>query len=82
MDPFGGDGGGGPSERPKLKKLRVASVAVGLGFIAFISTIFGMMMAVASDIPNLENEVRFKKAENSTLLWDTGDDEGATSSRR
>ena len=72
VDPFGEDEG--PPERPKLKKLRVAFVAAGLGFIAFISTVFGMMMAVASDIPNLENEVQFEKAENSTLLWDTGDD--------
>ena len=72
VDPFGEDEG--PPERPKLKKLRVAFVAAGLGFIAFISTIFGMMMAVAADIPNLENEVQFEKAENSTLLWDTGDD--------
>jgi penicillin-binding protein 1A len=70
VDPFGGDDGG-PPERPKLKKLRVAFVAVGLGFIAFISVIFGMMMAVASDIPDLENDVRFAKAQNSTLLWDT-----------
>ena len=75
VDPFGGDGGGdGPSEPPKLKKLRVAFVAIGLSFIAFISTVFGMMMAVASDIPDLENEVQFEKAENSELLWDTGDD--------
>jgi penicillin-binding protein 1A len=73
VDPFGGDNGG-PSEPPKLKKLRIAFVAAGLGFIAFISTIFGMMMAVAADIPDLENEVQFEKAENSTLLWDTGDD--------
>ena len=70
VDPFRDDGGG-PPERPKLKKLRIALVAAGLSFIAFISTIFGMMMAVASDIPNLENEVRFEKAENSVLLWDS-----------
>src|SRR5688572_10498617 len=74
VDPFGDGGGDGPPERPKLKKLRIAFVAVGLSFIAFISTVFGMMMAVASDIPDLENEVQFEKAENSTLLWDTDDD--------
>ena len=75
VDPFGGDGGDdGPYEPPKLKKLRIAFVVLGLGFIAFISTVFGMMMAVASDIPDLENEVQFEKAENSTLLWDTPDD--------
>jgi penicillin-binding protein 1A len=72
VDPFG-NGGDGPYEPPKLKKLRIAFVAAGLGFIAFISTVFGMMMAVASDIPDLENEVQFEKAENSVLLWDTGD---------
>ena len=74
MDPFGGDDGG-PSEPPKLKKLRIAFVVLGLGFIAFISTVFGMMMAVASDIPDLENQVQFEKAQNSTLLWDTPSDE-------
>ena len=76
VDPFG-EGGEGPPERPKLKKLRIAFVAAGLGFIAFISTVFGMMMAVASDIPDLENEVRFEKAENSTLYWDVESDETA-----
>ena len=70
VDPFGGDDGG-PSEPPKLKKLRIAFVVLGLGFIALISTVFGMMMAVASDIPDLENQVQFEKAQNSTLLWDT-----------
>ena len=75
VDPFGGDSGGGPPERPKLKKLRIAFVAIGLSFIAFISTVFGMMMAVASDIPALENEVRFEKAENSVLLWDAEDED-------
>jgi penicillin-binding protein 1A len=74
VDPFGGDDGG-PSEPPKLKKLRIAFVVLGLGFIAFISTVFGMMMAVASDIPDLENEVQFEKAENSTLYWDSDEDE-------
>jgi penicillin-binding protein 1A len=73
VDPF--DDGGGPPERPKLKKLRLAAVLAGLGFIALISTVFGMMMAVASDIPALEDEARFKAAENSVLLAD-GDEEG------
>jgi penicillin-binding protein 1A len=70
VDPFGGDDGG-PPERPKLKKLRIALVAAGLGFIAFISVIFGMMMAVAAEIPDLENEVQFKNAKNSILYADS-----------
>jgi len=74
VDPFGDDGDGGPPERPKLKKLRLAAVLLGLGFIALLSTVFGMMMAVAGDIPNLEDEVRFQRAQNSVLLAD--DEEG------
>ena len=69
VDPF--DHGGGPPERPKLKKLRLAAVLAGLGFIALISTVFGMMMAVASEIPALEDEARFKAAKNSVLMADT-----------
>ena len=69
VDPFEDDGG--PPERPKLKKLRLALVLGGLGFIALISTVFGMMMAVAADVPNLENEARFARAENSVLLADS-----------
>jgi penicillin-binding protein 1A len=69
VDPFDEDGG--PPERPKLKKLRLALVLGGLGFIALISTVFGMMMAVASDIPALEDEARFKAAKNSVLLADS-----------
>ena len=75
VDPFD-DGDGGPPERPKLKKLRLALVLAGLGFIAVISTVFGMMMAVAADVPDLENEARFAKAENSVLLADAeGEDQ-------
>ena len=73
VDPF--DEGGEPPDPPKLKKLRIALVAAGLSFIALISTVFGMMMAVASDIPNLENEVRFEKAENSVLLWNSDEED-------
>ena len=74
MDPFG-DGGDGPPDPPKLKKLRLALVLAGLSFIALISTVFGMMMAVAADVPDLENEARFAKAKNSELLWDAEPDE-------
>ena len=70
MDPFD-EGDGDPPERPSIKKLRVALVLAGLSFIALISTIFGMMMAVAADVPSLENEARFAKAENSILLADS-----------
>ncbi len=44
-----------PPPKPKLKKLRLALVIAGLSVLAFISTVFGMLMAVASDLPSLEN---------------------------
>jgi penicillin-binding protein 1A len=53
--------------KPKLKKVRLAFVALGLSVLALVSTVFGMLMAVASDLPSLENTAEFRAAENSTL---------------
>ena len=38
-----------------MKRLRLLAIAVPLALLALVSTIFGMMMAVASDLPALEN---------------------------
>jgi penicillin-binding protein 1A len=51
----------------KLKKLRLAVVVLGLGLLALVSTVFGMMMAVASDLPALENRQEYRAAKNSVL---------------
>jgi penicillin-binding protein 1A len=56
-----------PLGRPRLKRLRLALILGGLSLLAFVSTAFGMMMAVASDLPQLENRQEFKKAQNSVL---------------
>jgi penicillin-binding protein 1A len=53
--------------KPKLKKLRLGLVFLGLAILAVISTVFGMLMAVASDLPSLDNEAEFRAAENSVL---------------
>ncbi len=66
-EPIAGDGGP-PQSRPKLKKLRVALILLGLSLLALISTVFGMMMAVASDLPALENQAEYQAARNSVLL--------------
>jgi penicillin-binding protein 1A len=55
------------SRRPRLKKLRIAVVMLGLGLLAFVSWVFGIMMAVASDLPQLENRAEFAAAENSVV---------------
>ena len=60
-----------PRHRPRLKKLRLLVILVPLGLLAAASTAFGMMMAVASDLPALENEPEYRTAadtRNSTLL--------------
>jgi penicillin-binding protein 1A len=66
------EGNGAPPEpprppKPKLKKLRLALVVLGLSVLALISTVFGMLMAVASDLPSLDSEAQYKAAENSEL---------------
>ena len=57
-----------PLGRPRLKRLRLTLMLFGLSVLAVISMVFGMMMAVASDLPDLENRVEFRKAQNSLLL--------------
>jgi penicillin-binding protein 1A len=60
-----------PPRKPKLKKLRLALVFGGLSILALISTVFGMLMAVSSDLPSLENRAQYDRAENSKLYADT-----------
>src|SRR5687768_17989024 len=64
----GGGNGSGPTryaprprrrpgkDGPRLRKLRFVLILAGLSALALVSTIFGMMMAVASDLPALENQ--------------------------
>jgi penicillin-binding protein 1A len=74
--------GGGPAadpdepakpKKPKVKKLRLALVLLGLGALALISTVFGMMMAVAHELPQLEAKAQLRSAVNSTLYASTGE---------
>ncbi len=56
-----------PNGRPRLRKLRFAVVILGLAALAFVSWIFGIMMAVAQDLPSLENREQYKNSENSVV---------------
>ena len=56
--------------KPRVKKLRLLLILSGLGILAVISTVFGMMMAVASDLPELENKAVYRHAANSFLYDD------------
>jgi penicillin-binding protein 1A len=59
---------GPPPIRPQMKKLRLLAIFLPLALLAVVSTVFGMMMAVASDLPNLENRKEYQDAQNSVLL--------------
>jgi penicillin-binding protein 1A len=43
-----------PRRRVRIRKLRLFVLLLGLALLAAVSTVFGMMMAVASDLPKLE----------------------------
>jgi penicillin-binding protein 1A len=45
-------------------------VITGLSILAVISTVFGMLMAVASDLPSLDNRAAVRASENSLLFAD------------
>jgi penicillin-binding protein 1A len=59
-----------PRRKPRLKKLRLAFILLGISLLALVSTIFGMLMAVASDLPALENRAEYRAARNSILYSD------------
>src|SRR5689334_9092466 len=61
-----------PRRRVRIRKLRVIALLLGLGALATVSTVFGMMMAVASDLPQLEDPLRA----NSVLLDANGNEIG------
>lgn len=56
------------TRKPTIKKLRLFVVAAGVSILALISTVFGMMLSVANDLPSLENHEQLRVAKNSVLL--------------
>lgn len=52
---------------PRVKKLRIFLIALGLMMLAGVSLVFGMMMAVASELPNLEDREQYKVAKASIM---------------
>ncbi len=43
-----------PGPRPKIRWIRLLALLSGLGVLAVVSAAFGMMMAVASDLPEID----------------------------
>jgi penicillin-binding protein 1A len=71
--------GGG---RPQFKKLRILFVVAGLSVLALVSTVFGMMAAVSTDLPAIYNFSRFRDARNTVVLDDTNSPIGTLSSNQ
>ncbi len=58
--------------KPRLKRLRLLALLIPLGGLAVVSTVFGMMMAVASDLPALENEPQYRgDGGKNSMLYDS-----------
>ncbi len=68
--------------RPRLKKLRILFVLLGLGVLALVSMVFGMMMAVSQDLPAIYNFAQFKAAKNSEVFDASGEPIGTLTSNR
>ena len=58
--------------KPQVRKIRILLITVGLLALAGISTVFGMMMAVASELPNLEDRQQYKVSKSSVMYDDQG----------
>ncbi|HTB49497.1 MAG TPA: transglycosylase domain-containing protein [Solirubrobacteraceae bacterium] len=58
--------------RPRLKRLRFVLILFAVLLLGLISFVFGMFVAVASDLPSLTRFSQLKEAQSSVLLDDLG----------
>ena len=56
----------------RVKKLRLVVILVGLAALGMVSTVFGMMMAVSGDLPELESKEQYAQAQNSEVFDSQG----------
>ncbi len=68
--------------KPRLKKLRFLFVLLGLGFLAMVSSVFGMMMAVSQDLPAIYNFAQYKASKNSEVFDVSGEPIGTLTSNQ
>jgi penicillin-binding protein 1A len=75
-------GAPGPPKRtkPRLKKLRFLFVLLGLGILAVVSMVFGMMAAISQDLPAIYDFAQYKAQKNSEVVDSSGRDIGTLSS--
>ncbi len=72
----------GERSKPRLKKLRILFVVMGLGVLGLVSMVFGMMMAVSQDLPAIYNFAQYKASKNSVVFDATGKPIGTLTSNQ
>jgi penicillin-binding protein 1A len=72
----------GQRTKPRLKKLRVLFVLLGLGVLAVVSMVFGMMTAVSQDLPAIYNFAQYKASKNSEVFDAAGEPIGTLTSNQ
>jgi penicillin-binding protein 1A len=72
----------GQRTKPRLKKLRVLFVLFGLGILAVVSMVFGMMTAVSQDLPAIYNFAQYKASKNSEVFDASGEPIGTLTSNQ
>jgi penicillin-binding protein 1A len=68
-----------PAPKPRLKRLRFLAILLAVLVLGLISFVFGMFVAVASDLPSLTRFSQIENAKSSVLLDDLGHPLGVVS---
>jgi len=72
----------GKPPKPKVKKLRILFIVLGLGTLGLFSAFFGMFMAVSQDLPAIEKYAQYKESKNSVVTDSQGEVIGTLSSNQ
>ena len=60
------------TSKPRLKRLRLASILLAVVLLGLVSFVFGMFVSIASDLPSLTKFSQFKDEQSSYLSDDLG----------
>ncbi len=69
----------GPPRKTRLKRLRFLAILFAVLLLGLVSFVFGMFVAVASDLPSLTRFSQFKDEQSSILTDDLGHQIGVVS---
>jgi penicillin-binding protein 1A len=72
----------GKRTKPRLKKLRILFVLLGLSALGLFSMVFGMIMAVSQDLPAIYDFAQYKASKNSEVLDASGEPIGTLTSNQ